>query len=115
MHQPIAEQTGSSEEFIRPQPIPDHRYHQSNVSFNPADESSIITQNMPNLSQANMNISVEARDKLYRDRIEAMTLDNQSLQRRLNQVSSEMERIQRENEDIYRQINMTQGDVQRMD
>jgi adenylosuccinate synthase len=42
----------------------------------------------------------EARDKLYRDRIEAMTLDNQSLQRRLNQVSSEMERIMRENEDI---------------
>jgi len=44
-----------------------------------------------------------------------MTLDNQSLQRRLNQVSSELERIQRENEELYRQMNMLEGDVKRMD
>lgn len=54
----------------------------------------------------------DARSKLYKERIEAMTLDNQSLQRRLNQVNSELERIQRENEDLVRQYELADGDVQ---
>jgi chromosome segregation ATPase len=59
------------------------------------------------------SITMNAREKLYRERIEAMTLDNQSLQRRLNQVSNELDRIQRENEAIVRQIEMVGGDVER--
>lgn len=59
------------------------------------------------------SIPLNAREKLYRERIEAMTLDNQSLQRRLNQVSNELDRIQRENEAIKRQIEMVGGDAER--
>jgi prefoldin subunit 5 len=59
------------------------------------------------------SIPMNAREKLYRERIEAMSLDNQSLQRRLNQVTSELDRIQRENEAIMRQMEMAVGDVNR--
>lgn len=65
-------------------------------------------------SSAIPGASQEARDRLYRERIEAMTQDNQSLQRRLNQVNSELERIQRENEDIVRSIEMNDSDVARL-
>lgn len=34
------------------------------------------------------------------------------MQRRLNQVNSELERIQRENEDLVRQYELADGDVQ---
>jgi hypothetical protein len=53
------------------------QYHRSNVSFNPGEDSS----HQINMTAGNMTAGSgpEARDKLYRDRIEAMTLDNQSL------------------------------------
>lgn len=35
---------------------------------------------------------VEGRDRLYRERIEAMTLDNAGLQRRLNHATADMQR-----------------------
>lgn len=43
-----------------------------------------------------------------------MTIDNQSLQRRLNQVSKELERIYREKDDIKRNLDQTEGNVQHM-
>jgi len=44
-----------------------------------------------------------------------MTLDNQSLQRRLNQVTQELERINREIEDMNRQAVFIEGDVSNLD
>jgi ABC-type phosphate transport system auxiliary subunit len=47
-----------------------------------------------------IQISVEAREKLYRDRIETMTLDNSSLQRRLKHVSEDLERLRKEKDEL---------------
>lgn len=43
-----------------------------------------------------------------------MTIDNQSLQRRLNQVTSELERIQRENEDMRRGLGLSEQEAERL-
>jgi len=43
-----------------------------------------------------------------------MTLDNQSLQRRLNQVTSELERITRETDDLGRDLNLSKDEGERL-
>ena len=44
-----------------------------------------------------------------------MTVDNQSLQRRLNQVSQELERVDREKDEARRNLDATGGDVDHME
>lgn len=65
----------SREELIKPQAI-----------------SNNYVQTSPDVSTAVLT-GPPAREQLYRDRIDAMTIDNSSLQRRLNQVGSELDRI----------------------
>jgi len=41
---------------------------------------------------------------LYRDRIETMNIDNESLMRRLNQVTLEADRINKERSDLLKEL-----------
>jgi hypothetical protein len=61
-----------------------------------------------------MYVGPGARAQLYRDRIEAMTIDNSSLQRRLNQVGAELDRITDEKEELLRQLNFHKNDNDRI-
>ena len=45
-----------------------------------------------------------AKNDIYRDRIHVMNQDNESLQRRLNQVSLELSRIHQEKTDLLKQL-----------
>lgn len=47
---------------------------------------------------------LEGRDRLYRERIEAMTLDNANLQRRLNGVTADMQRAKLDVEGMIQQL-----------
>ena len=47
---------------------------------------------------------VEGRDRLYRERIEAMTLDNAGLQRRLNHATADMQRARLDVEGFVAQL-----------
>ena len=52
----------------------------------------------------------EVRNKLYVDRIEAMMLDNASLQRRLNNVSEDLTKMKYEKDNLIRQMKRVSND-----
>lgn len=47
-------------------------------------------------------VGPQVREKLYVDRIEAMMLDNASLQRRLNNVSEDFTKIKYDKDELIR-------------
>ena len=47
---------------------------------------------------------IDGRDRLYRERVEAMTLDNASLQRRLHGVTADMQRAKLDVEGMMSQL-----------
>lgn len=59
-------------------------------------------------------VGPEVRDKLYRDRIEAMTVDNASLQRRLLQVQDDLTRVRREKDGIIMNLKSAELDNNRV-
>ena len=56
----------------------------------------------------------EVRNKLYVDRVEAMMMDNASLQRRLNGVSDDLNRIKIEKEDLITKLRLVETDNDRL-
>ena len=102
---------GESERLIRPQPVTGGLAstavtHGPRAGFSPG---SIGAVDMKRFSGPG------ARGELYKDRVEAMTIDNASLQRRLNQVSQELERIHKEKEELTRNLQRFETDNARMD
>lgn len=55
-------------------------------------------------------VGPEVRNKLFVDRIEAMMLDNASLQRRLNGVSEDLTKMKYEKDDLVRQMKRVSND-----
>jgi len=49
-----------------------------------------------------MLVGPNARGQLYSSRVDEMTVDNESLQRRLGQVTNELERIRIEKDNLRR-------------
>jgi chromosome segregation ATPase len=66
------------------------------------------------MMDTSMYVGPGARAQLYRDRIEAMTIDNSSLQRRLNQVGAELDRITDEKDELQRQLQFHKNDNDRV-
>lgn len=56
----------------------------------------------------------QVRDKLYIDRIEAMMMDNASLQRRLNGVSTDLDELRRDREDLINNLKRLETDNDRV-
>lgn len=56
----------------------------------------------------------QVRDKLYVDRIEAMMMDNASLQRRLNGVSEDLSILKREREELINKLKLVETDNDRL-
>ena len=61
-----------------------------------------------------VSVGPNVRDKLFVDRIEAMMMDNASLQRRLNGVSDDLEQLRREKEDLISKLRMMEIDNERL-
>ena len=114
----------SAGNLIRPQPVGNASTNAftggqqtGNGFYQPAQ---VRTQGMPSQQPSFTNLNpvgasaTNPRDQLYHDRIEAMTTDNQSLQRRLNQVSLELERIYREKDEVKRNFDKVESEVEHM-
>jgi len=58
----------------------------------------------PPRSYVGLSLSNGPKGELYRERCDVMNQDNESLQRRLNQVSLELSRIHQEKTDLLKQL-----------
>jgi len=68
----------------------------------PATEVTLTAVPHPILGVDKTMVGPQVREKLYVDRIEAMMLDNASLQRRLNNVSEDFTKIKYDKDELIR-------------
>ena len=61
-----------------------------------------------------VGVGPNVRDKIYVDRIEAMMMDNASLQRRLNGVNEDLVELRREKDDLISKLRMVEIDNERL-
>ena len=61
-----------------------------------------------------INAGPQVREKLFVDRIEAMMMDNASLQRRLNSVEEDLNALKREREDLINKLKFIEIDNDRL-
>jgi hypothetical protein len=78
-NKPIVEEPVESSENYQESPAHDINNRQSSFNLSRVPDSSAVSVTERPNTILNQNIPPNAREKLYRERIEAMTLDNQSL------------------------------------